>query len=254
MVIAPEPWLSHLTSHLAAVHANANVEDVHHLRIAVARLRVWLSLGRWRALQDDLRWLRDRAAAVRDYDVQLEHGPPPSWASYLHERREQARVQLVHALESDRCTSIVLALSAMPAVPRDGALEALGRFVRRARNRGHGVGGRSRNLGALHGLRCAVRRVRYALEWLQEDAAEIIVLQEALGDACNRFVALSELRRHGSGDRATRRHVRRVERQLRREVGRALVAWESTRRTLEELGNGTAGHSTRPGRTSIGTN
>ena len=95
MVIASEPWLSQLASQLRAVRANASVEDVHHLRVAIARLRVWLSLGRWHALQDDLRWLRDRAAAVRDFDVQIEHGPPPRWASYLQQRREQARLQLV---------------------------------------------------------------------------------------------------------------------------------------------------------------
>jgi CHAD domain-containing protein len=67
-----------LLATVPAARAGADPEGVHQLRVAVVHLRVWLDMGGWRVLHDDLRWLRAIAARVRDLDVQLAGGGLPS--------------------------------------------------------------------------------------------------------------------------------------------------------------------------------
>src|ERR1043165_1021156 len=73
--IPPTAWLDRLEERTSlaesAPDAALDAEAVHELRVACGRLIVWLDLGGWRILRDDLRWLRRSAATVRDLDVVL---------------------------------------------------------------------------------------------------------------------------------------------------------------------------------------
>jgi CHAD domain-containing protein len=166
--LTAELWLEHLMRQVRDVRAGRDSEAVHQIRVAVARLRVWLALGGWRALDDDLRWLRDEAAVVRDIEVQLEQHPPARWAARLRERHSRALPRLKRALGSERFAATIEALRAMPPVRREIAYRRAARVARRALARGEDLRDAPSDISALHALRCALRRLRYALEWLAE--------------------------------------------------------------------------------------
>jgi CHAD domain-containing protein len=98
------------------------------------------------------------------------------------------------------------------------------RFVRRALKRGRAFAARPHDLGTLHRLRRAVRGLRYALEWFGEDPTMAIEVQDALGTAIDRFVALREVERHGHG-KGFRHHRRELDQKLRPAVRDAVEAW-----------------------------
>jgi CHAD domain-containing protein len=229
--IGPQPWLAHLERHLPVAHAGEDPEGVHQVRVACARLLVWLEMGRWRILRDDLRWLRRHAARMRELDVlRTEDG-----AALLPEPNEllAARRELVQALDAPRVESMFLALSSMPPVPFRQARAATSRFARAALRRGRALGGGSGSVAALHRLRCAVRRLRFALEWTGVEAPKIVELQDALGVVCDHAAALQRLERGsgaaGEGPRA------RLTRSLRRSRPLALRAWRKARPLLKRL-------------------
>ncbi|HEU4743256.1 MAG TPA: CHAD domain-containing protein, partial [Meiothermus sp.] len=64
-MIAPTRWLLHLENHLPVARKGADPEGVHQVRVAGRRLRVWLELGGYQVLHDDLRWLVRGAGKVR---------------------------------------------------------------------------------------------------------------------------------------------------------------------------------------------
>ncbi len=209
------------------------------MRVAIARLRVWLGLGGWHVLHDDLRWLRRSIAPVRDLDVQLAQEPPPEWAAELRGRRAEAQRELMATLESERLPSLLEALRSMPPVPRDEARKTLATVASRALRRAKPATRRGAGLTPLHRLRCEVRRLRFALEWLGEDASGLATLQDALGDACDRSVTLRELgrrdRRSKTGKRRLQRFRRGLERDHDRAVRRARAAWYEVRSTVVNL-------------------
>lgn len=194
---------------------------------------MWLSLGGWHVLDDDLRWLRDEAAPSRDLDVQLGMHPPAGWARELRRRRAEARGRLLRALGDPRMKSLLSALASLPPVPLGAARREARRLSRRALSLGKKTPFRSADVEPIHRLRRSVRRVRFALEWLCEDASEVKSLQDALGEVCDRANVLRSL------DDPSVVGIKRYRRKLSLELGRASrearATWKRTRRALEAL-------------------
>jgi CHAD domain-containing protein len=240
------PAGAHLTllqEQLNRVRATGDAETAHQLRVTSGRLRVWLSLGGWRVLRDDVRWLRRQVAEVRDLDVQLYQEPPPDRTVQLRQRRHAAFTELTAVLESERVNALLTALALLPPTPANVALRGVARLARGALALGTHRGWRRGDREQLHELRRAIRRVRYALEWLDVAPASLEQMQKTLGHACDRFVALegaSEL-----ADAEARAHSDRLTRELHRHVARSREHWDEVRPKLEEIAHAALRYSTR---------
>ena len=187
------PWVEVLGQAVDAAPTATDPEAVHRLRVAARRLRVCLELGGRRILDDDLRWLRDEAGSVRDIDVLIAAGPPPEIASWLSGHRPAAVARLAEALRAPRTRGLLLALRHLAPVPAKAARRATTLAARRVLRRGAALEVDDAPLEALHALRRAVRRLRYALELIGDDAVAIHALQEALGWLGDLRVALRTL-------------------------------------------------------------
>ncbi|MHB8877288.1 MAG: CHAD domain-containing protein [Myxococcaceae bacterium] len=232
--VSAERWLQHLRDYLPVAREAVDPEGPHQLRVSIGRLRVWLRLGGWRVLDDDLRWLRGEIGPVRDLDVELQHEPPARWAARLRRQRGQAERTMFHALDDQRLEGLLQALGLMPPVPRRQARRALSRLAEAALKRGTQARGEGKDVAALHRLRCAVRRLRYALEWLDEDADELVRLQDALGTACDRFIALRRLEEQRAVGHFRRYHAQ-LAHELHEAVQDARAAWKLARPGMEVL-------------------
>lgn len=231
--IAADPWVRHLAEHVPIARAGLDPEGSHQIRVAVAHLRVWLTLSGLHVLDDDLRWLRDAMARIRDLDIQFGHDPPPAWAATLQRHHVRAQRALRGALDDDRLASLLVALSLLPPAPRARARAMIPEMARRALARGRFMQRHRGDPEALHRLRRAVRRLRFALEWLGEDATSLAKVQESLGEACDCTVALRELGRwRGEGVRGYRA---RLKEELRRATRDARAKFRRVRPWLEAL-------------------
>ena len=154
-------------------------EGVHQVRVALRRLRVWLAFKGHRSLQEELRWLCGCLALLRDLDVFGEALTPQA----LAELRPEAVARAVEALGSERWVSLRDRLNSVRPPRRSQAKRALPRLERKldelraSRPRSDGE--------ALHRMRRALRRVRYAREWLGLDTADLAQEQERLGAVCD---------------------------------------------------------------------
>jgi len=230
--IALTPWLDHLRIHVAIAKRGHDPEGVHQVRVAVARLRVWLDLGGWRVLHDDLRWLRARAAPVRDLDVQLARELPPAYAERLRAEHRLAREALVRALQTDRLHALLSALAVLPPLSASEARDGLERLTRRTLALGRALP--RDGYACLHAVRRSVRRVRFALEWLGQPSDEIVRLQDALGAFGDAFVAVRYAKEHGRGPEMAE-HRRVLDRELRDAARKARAVWRRARPVLEAL-------------------
>jgi CHAD domain-containing protein len=174
-VIPLSPVLEDLRMRAAQVRESHDPEGPHGLRVACRRLDVWLRLGGWRVLRDDLRWLRTVAGTVRDVDVVRHAGERSPEAPPLHER-QRAHVALVEALGSSRFAGLEMALAGFAPTRARDARRRTSSLVRTALARDPG------SAAELHELRRRMRRVRYALEWLGEPIGPLPRLQDALGE------------------------------------------------------------------------
>jgi CHAD domain-containing protein len=231
--ITADRWLRHLERHVPVARAGVDPEGVHQMRVAIARLRVWLALGGWRVLDDDLRWLRDRIARIRDLDVQLGHRPPPSWAATLRRRHDRARHELLGTLGHPRVSSMLAGLSCLPPVPILRARRRIPPMARRVLARARAARRRGYDLPSLHRLRCIVRRLRFALEWIGAETADLVRVQDALGEACDLSIAVQTLGKR-RGERV-RRYRAKLVRDLRRARREARGAFLEARPDLEDL-------------------
>ncbi len=187
------PWVEALGQAVDAAPTAIDPEGVHHLRVAARRLRVFLELGGRRILDDDLRWLRDEAGAVRDIDVLVAAGPPPALASWVSGHRPAAVARLAEALRAPRARGLGVALRHLAPVPAKAARRATAVAARRVLRRGAALEADDAPLDTLHALRRAVRRLRYALELTSADAVSVHALQDALGWLGDLRVALRTL-------------------------------------------------------------
>lgn len=175
-------WVEHLRAHLPVALSGEDPEGVHQVRVAGRRLRVYLDLLGWRVLQDDLRRLVRGAGRVRDLEVALT-GPlalPSGFRAYLAEELRLARTNLPGLLDSPWMEALLQALSVLPPLDAKVAEKNLERLVARAEARLAALR-REPSLEALHAYRRALRRVRYAKEFLELPTKRERALQEVLG-------------------------------------------------------------------------
>ena len=228
--------LGALLSHEAGTRLGEDIEELHDMRVATRRLRAALGVfsdiltPQFVALAPELAWLAEILGSVRDLDVQLARlADSPEWhgawssaeagtspvdelRAVVTREREQARVVLLHALESsryDRLTTGLTALAQLGAGQRAAAghlpatvvvpgllgqrHRAAVKAARRAR--------RSGEPSDFHRLRIRCKRLRYTLEFVQEvygdPAAQFIRrlarLQDLLGGLQDCEVSMERL-------------------------------------------------------------
>lgn len=225
------PWLEHLVSHLPMAKAGDDPQAVHQVRIALERLRVWLFLSERQELETELKWLRDEVGQVRDLHIQLKEEPPRALAELLRARLAQAQARLAETLEQPRVPWLIDSLRALPALESGAIKGPLRRLLREARARGRRAARRPQALKRWHGLRRAVRRLRFALEWQGRSPDKLIALQDVLGtmnDHANTLRYLDQVA--PSPELAERREG--VERDLKRLRRKAERRWHRIRPRL----------------------
>lgn len=183
-----EPWSEHLRIHLPVSADGEDSEGVHQVRVAAARLRVWLRLGGLTVLEDDLRWLRDAASEVRDLDVLIGMGGATEYVEGLHRRWADARRGWLQALRSGRTQGLLQALYNLPPIEARRARRTTRRWQARTCQAGDALDWRDASEEELHAFRRGVRRLRYAREWIGPPDARIKELSEELGELNDLFV------------------------------------------------------------------
>lgn len=189
MRIEPKKVLERL-DHARARALEGDAEGIHHVRAASRRLRVWLDFRGQAKLQEELRWVCGALARVRDLDVFDE----VLTAEARVELRPRAVAIAVEALESTRWKAMREELEGVRPPKSSQAKRALRRLERQLEKRraalspGDGT--------ALHRLRRALRRLRYAREWLDLDVKELAAEQDRLGAVCDLLALQAFAHRH----------------------------------------------------------
>ncbi len=176
------PELRRLSRALDGLRAGPSVEAVHDVRVSCRRLDVFLRLGGRRALRDDLRWLRSSLGALRDLDVIRSLGVPLDEATtrFLAEERRRLAVDARSLARHPRTRALVRALAQLPPLSEEVAQRTVPRLSRRL-----GEADGARTFTRLHDERRAVRRLRFAKEWLGLDASGERERQALLGVVCD---------------------------------------------------------------------
>lgn len=188
-----EAWVRHLRAHLPLALAGEDPEGVHQVRVAGRRLRVYLDLLGWRVLRDDLKRLVRGVGRVRDLEVALSapswlapqqggegSGLPQGFRRFLEGELHLAREALPPLLASSWTEGLLQALAVLPPLEERRARRTLRRLVARAERRRAALT-HDPSPQALHGYRRALRRVRYAKEFLGLPSELEKALQEVLG-------------------------------------------------------------------------
>lgn len=187
-------WLRHLKRYLKVARAGIDPAGIHQVRVATRRLDAWLVLGGWRVYRDDLRWLRRRASAVRDIDALLSRrGFPRTLRSPLTVIKRQAHAEFVLACNDPRLAAITVGLTTLRPIDAAEAKKRLTRMLGDAVRVGESVEKNGHDLELVHGLRRALRRLRYGRELLGESAAQLKKLQELLGSINDLAAALRSI-------------------------------------------------------------
>ena len=152
MRIDAGPWLQHLDDARTLALAG-DPEGVHQVRVALRRLRVWLSFKGHAALQEELRWLCGALALLRDLDV---FGAVFT-AEAQAELRPGAVATAVAALESQRWELLRARLSEVPAPKASRAKRAVERFEKKLEGQRDEL--EAADGEALHRLRRSLRRL-----------------------------------------------------------------------------------------------
>ena len=224
-MIVLTPWLDHLVAHLPVAREGRDAEGAHQIRVAGRRLIVWLELSGYGVLRDDLRALVRGAGRVRDLEVLLQETLPRSFEHWLRERLAEARAAFVPMLDAPRLNGLLTALAVLPSLEDDAARRRLAHYGRVVKKRA-AVWTRSGSLDALHALRRALRRLRYAREWQGLDAADLKTWQETLGRVGDLRFTLDYVSAYtAAGGRALPRYRRECEHALEQAIIQAKVAW-----------------------------
>lgn len=222
-----DPWLEALERALKSVRQMDSPEGAHDFRVAIARLRVWLTLGGWHLLDADLKRLRDSAAKLRNFDAQLqEQQPPERLARRWRRERERERRAFLEQLQEAPTGPIIEVLRELPAVRRKDAKKVVTRLAKKAL----ADGPRAATVKQLHRLRRDLRKLRYAREWLAHDASSLSKAQDAAGTVVDAKIALQLS--GGDGEQAFRSR-KRNELHLARAAARK--KWRAVRREVQGL-------------------
>jgi triphosphatase len=249
-----------------------DIEELHDMRVATRRLRAALALFsnvlpvRAQTFREELGWLASVLGAVRDLDVQMEglddmvadaaglsaalppgeHDPLGELAALLEREREEARADMLNALDSVRWERLAKGLAAMaqqgPArrsvATRVPAVIALPDLIEARHAAVAKAAKRAKKSGVVtdfHRLRIRGKRLRYALEFGSEIyggrtgrfVRQLTALQDELGRMQDAEVACLRLAELATGgDRlpaatiflmggVAENHRRQVERLLR---------------------------------------
>ncbi|MEW5743287.1 MAG: CHAD domain-containing protein [Myxococcota bacterium] len=205
-MLTPDRWLQHLEKHVPIALEGVDPEGIHQVRVAGRRLRVLMELGGHRALVGDLRWLVRALGRMRDIDVLTPllsgDGSPTEEAgddgveAWLAGLTQDARLEAHEVLTSPRLEGLMQALRHLPPLDEALARRTLRTFADRVRKALdvaiHAKQSPEARVDAIHALRRALRRLRYARDWLDEDSRVLKDLQDALGAMCD-LTALSRL-------------------------------------------------------------
>jgi CHAD domain-containing protein len=192
-----------ILAHDPGVRADADVEDIHGMRVATRRSRAILRAARplldsavSEPIRDELKWLGSVLGPVRDLDVLLERlraqvDALPAEDRFAAKRllqllsgdRELARAELLQAFESERYLALLDRLAGLAAEPAaSGREKSLRSIASRQFARLQEAAARLPSEPtdeALHRLRVQVKRARYAAE----------LAEPAVGRPAARFVA-----------------------------------------------------------------
>lgn len=237
-------------------------EGVHQMRVASRRTRAALGVFRdalpaaeAARLGDHLRGLHQRLGAVRDLDVHLAHladydqiikpGERPALTGYhahLVAQHRQARSRLLEALDDETYAALVaefrqlLAAAGRPehaveAKVAEAARQAVAPLLAEVRRRGRAIdaGSPARHL---HRLRIRVKRLRYALEFVQDVYGPALTtaldslrtLQDQLGLFQDAIVARSRLKAYRDAHELGKRQRKLLKRLIAFEKQRARQA------------------------------
>jgi CHAD domain-containing protein len=212
--------ISALVAHDAQMRLTDEPDDVHDARVAVRRLRADLRTFRpvmrrddLVAVADGLRWLGAALGEVRDADVlsanivaasvelpEIDQIESLALQRQLADERRSAYQRLVLVLRSPDYVALLDRLVGLAAAPpirhkyagRDGAKEAVGLVGRPWKRLDRAVAGLTNEPddAALHQVRIAAKKVRYASEAVQPVvgrdarrlARQLARLQDELGD------------------------------------------------------------------------
>ncbi|HWI46266.1 MAG TPA: CHAD domain-containing protein [Rubrobacter sp.] len=222
-----------MLAHEPGVRLGEDPEELHDMRVATRRLRAALKLysdvlpKRAERYERDLRWVAGALGEVRDLDVHLEGLSEEASsdgevleeiAALLRERRVQARRGMLEALDSNRYERLIASFSATlrrgrSPSPTDPILEAAPHLLRERYKKVRKSANRLSEDSPpehYHDLRKKGKRLRYALEPLQEiygkQAKKMVKLlkktQDDLGDHQDLIVASGLMEELGvAGDR-----------------------------------------------------
>jgi CHAD domain-containing protein len=222
-----------MLAHEPGVRLGEDPEELHDMRVATRRLRAALKLysdvlpKRAERYERDLRWVAGALGEVRDLDVHLEELSEETSENgevleevlaLLRERRVEARRRMLEALDSNRYERLIASFSGTlrrgrSPSPTGPVLEAAPELLR---DRYKKVRKAANTLSEdsppehYHDLRKKGKRLRYALEPLQEiygkPAQKMVKLlkktQDDLGDHQDLIVAAGLMEELGvAGDR-----------------------------------------------------
>ena len=247
-----------LLKHRLVVLGSRRAEGIHQTRVALRRLRAALTLFRhaigderhhqeMRALSEQAKWLASECAPSRDLHVFLTETVDGLSGALRRIANRLARAHLERAraaLASARFDGFVHELAAFieaPSSPPTGRLDDFGRAVLEQRH--HKVIRRGRKLHSfdperLHRLRIAIKKLRYAADFLRpafaSRAAKPYIqattrLQGALGALNDRAVAEQMI----ADLAAEARPTENVARDLRKLARQAATGEKRRRRRLE---------------------
>jgi CHAD domain-containing protein len=205
-------------------------------------MSVWIEIAGRRAMHDDLRWVRRSAAVLRDVDVMLDAGRAPQWEAVLRLQRAEALAALRAALSSTRPRAIVAGLRCVPPPDEDTARKGVVRLSRRVLKEGQRLSADTREPELFHRVRRRLRRLRYALEWLDADSKDVKKAQDAFGAFNDRVVELRHLETQAEV-RVPEPDLQVIHADMERARKEALESWDALRSSLRAM----ARRETEPG-------
>jgi CHAD domain-containing protein len=244
------------------VRLGADPEELHKQRVATRRLRSLLRSVRsqledreraeW--LRDELRWLGGLLGEVRDRDVLIaylldELATIDEAAAFggilelLDGEREEARKELLTALDSPRYRSLLYELERPPALREGERLEPAAEAEYNRLRKNVKKLGKEPTDEELHRVRIKTKRARYAAEAVggkSEFVSRAKDVQDVLGEHQDATVAEERIRELVAQVRGTGRTAlaagRLIERQRSRRVS-ARKAWPQAWKRLRRAGD-----------------
>lgn len=192
--ISLQPRRAELAAALSDARIAPDVAAIHRLRVAAARCDVWLRMAGWNVLRSDLRRIRRAAGEVRELDLLRNLELPLALATWAESEHRDASAALAVILEEKRTLALLEALAVLPPLPRSAATRFMERELEhllRLRERALRA---DASAGDLHATRRALRRMRFAGEWLGRKRDPPKRLLRDLGHLNDVVVAIARVR------------------------------------------------------------